>query len=455
MKNNKQLIYSIFANLLSVIVSAFITLFLPKQIDVKQYGYFQLYLFYLTYAGVLQIGWADGIYLRYGGKYYDDLKKNSINLQLKLYSIFQLTFCTGIFVLGAFVASDENKKSIIFLWALSALFANVRTIIQYLMMATGRIKEYAVAVISDRMVYVILVVVLMISGCNDFHLYAIANVIAIFISMIISCAFCKNIVLCTSKINIEGYKEACKNITTGIQLMLANIAGQLIVGISRQFIEIKWNIEVFGEISLALSISNMFMQFIEAIAIVLFPMLKRMDNRERIREYEMIRNLLMPILMVLMACYYPAKVLLKYWLPQYIESIHYLAILFPICLFEGKMTLLITTYLKTFRMEKKILLSNVISLGISLIISFASAFIVHNLNLTVLCIVITLAFRSMLAEKMLANSIKIDVWKDSLMEVVMVTIFLCSNWLVDEIGGMMIYFISLIIYLLIKRKDLY
>ena len=37
----------------------------------------------------------------------------------------------------------------------------------------------------------------------------------------------------------------------------------------------EWNVEVFGKISLTLTISNFLMVFIRAVALVLFPMLRR------------------------------------------------------------------------------------------------------------------------------------------------------------------------------------
>ena len=59
--------YVVLSNLLTVIVSSLVVLILPKIMGVEEYGYWQLYIFYLSYAGFVHLGWVDGIYLRYGG----------------------------------------------------------------------------------------------------------------------------------------------------------------------------------------------------------------------------------------------------------------------------------------------------------------------------------------------------------------------------------------------------
>ncbi len=41
------------------------------------------------------------------------------------------------------------------------------------------------------------------------------------------------------------------------------------------------------------------------------------------------------------------------WLPEYADSLQYMGILFPIVIYEGRMSLLINTYLKTIRKEKQ------------------------------------------------------------------------------------------------------
>lgn len=74
----KNFSYTLTSNIIAFLISALVTFIVPKVLGVENYSYFQLYLFYVSYTGFLHFGWADGIYLRYGGKYYEELdRKNS------------------------------------------------------------------------------------------------------------------------------------------------------------------------------------------------------------------------------------------------------------------------------------------------------------------------------------------------------------------------------------------
>ena len=87
--------YVVLSNLLTVIVSSLVVLILPKIMGVEEYGYWQLYIFYLSYAGFVHLGWVDGIYLRYGGLEYADLDKENFFSQF----LMLLIYLTGIGIL--------------------------------------------------------------------------------------------------------------------------------------------------------------------------------------------------------------------------------------------------------------------------------------------------------------------------------------------------------------------
>ena len=122
------------------------------------------------------------------------------------------------------------------------------------------------------------------------------------------------------------------NLSIGSKLVLANVASMLITGIVRLAIENYWSIEVFGKISLAMSISSMLMVFVNAVSVVVFPMLKRMENDKLSDTYEKIRDFLMFVLLGAFVFYYPLKIILTGILPGYAESIRYMALMFPIIL---------------------------------------------------------------------------------------------------------------------------
>ena len=79
--------YTLSSNLISLVISMIVTFIVPKQLGVENYGYFQLYMLYANFTGFLHLGWADGLFLRYGGEYYSKLNKRKLGGQFWAYTI--------------------------------------------------------------------------------------------------------------------------------------------------------------------------------------------------------------------------------------------------------------------------------------------------------------------------------------------------------------------------------
>lgn len=97
------------------------------------------------------------------------------------------------------------------------------------------------------------------------------------------------------------------------------------------------------------------------------------------------------------------KLILELWLPKFRDSIFYASLLFPMCLFESKTAMLINTYLKALRKERWLCLANIITVGMSFILSVITVYILKNLLLTVLLIPVLFSFRCLILEYPLAK----------------------------------------------------
>ncbi|MEQ2464763.1 hypothetical protein [Niallia hominis] len=451
----KNFSYSLSSNLISLIISLIIVLIIPKLIGLEDYGYWQLYLFYSTYVGFLHFGWNDGIYLRYGGKEYSKLNKNLLFSQFWTLFIFQLILGSIIIILSINYFADSNKLFILIMTAICMLIVNVRFMLTYILQCTNKIKEYAKITIMEKVIFIVLIVLFLLIGVNEFKLLIVADLIGKLISLVYTTYYCKEIVYRKVSTFYFSFNETIENISVGIKLMLANIAGMLIVGSVRFGIERNWSISTFGKISLTLSVSNLILVLINAIGIIMYPVLRRTNEEKLPKIYSTIRTVLMFPLLGLLLFYFPLKEALTYWLPNYKESFMYMALIFPMCVYEGKMSLLINTYLKTLRKEKLMLYVNIISVLLSIIVTFLIAVIVKNLTLTIVSIVVLLSFRSALAEVYLSKILNISVYKDILLEMLMTFIFIITAWFSNSWNSILYYFIAYVLYLIIKRNEIF
>lgn len=346
-----NLYYTVAANFITLGISVLLNLLVPKILNVREYGYWQLYLFYSTYVGFFHFGWIDGIYLKIGGENYDDLNKQELGSQFWYLFIFEvfISFAVAAFSLIAF--SDE-KAIILLLTAVVSVITIMKSFIFYIFQSTNRIREYAQISRGDRFIYVaFLAIYFLIGGRNYLYL-----VVLDIISKLLITLWGMNRIKDMLNVSLIKFKiivpEITDNLKIGSNLMLSNVASMLILGVFRQFVETKWSIEVFGKLSFTLSISNMFLTFINAVGVVMFPILRRTNPQNLSKVYLMLRNLFVPITYICLLLFMPSKIILEMWLPQYKESLLFMGILFPMVIYEGRMSLLINTYLKTIRKEK-------------------------------------------------------------------------------------------------------
>ncbi|HGA1473215.1 TPA: hypothetical protein ACIRK7_001944, partial [Streptococcus suis] len=272
--------YAITSNLLSLLVSTLVILILPKLIGVEEYGYWQLYLFYTSYVGFAHLGWIDGIYLKYGGEEYERLDKQKFFSQFIAYSLFQTIIAILIFVVGNSIDVGTNKEFIFNMLSLTLLATNLRFFVIYLLQTTNLIKESARIMILDRVLYICLLLGLIVGGIYSYKLMIVVDVIGRFISLFYGIYLCRDIIVHKLTFFKLDISEVIDNIKVGSNLMLSNVASMLVIGTVRLGIEKRWDVATFGKISLTLSISNLIMTFINAVGIVIFPMLKRTEKSE-------------------------------------------------------------------------------------------------------------------------------------------------------------------------------
>ena len=455
MKNKKtvvnNLLYSVAANLLSMFVSAILLLVLPNLLGETEYGYWQLYLFYTSYVGFFHFGLVDGIYLRVGGKDFSELDGHVYATQFWILTVFEVVVSIAIMNVANFFVTDVNKVHVIILTCICMIVYIANNFTTYILQATNRIKPYATVVMVEKAFFAITVICCWIAKVKNFEIIAVGDISGKIIAMIVAFMYCKNIIFCKVADLKHTLSEIWINLSVGSKLVRANVASMLITGIVRLAIENYWSIEVFGKISLSMSISSMLMVFVNAVSVVVFPMLKRMEDNKLSDTYEKIRDFLMFVLLGAFVFYYPLKVILTGILPGYAESIRYMALMFPVCIFDSKISLLVNTYLKALRKEKAILVINAFSVAISVLITGITVYLIHSLELAVVSIVVLLAIKCDIAEIYLSKCMQIQVLKDILIETILVSIFISSSWILNNWYSMVIYFIAFVIYCIVKK----
>ncbi len=449
----QKIYYAISANLLNLAISLLVSFGVPKVLGLEQYGYWQLYIFYVGYVGFFHFGLADGMYLRYGGQYYDDLDKSLMHSQYWLLTIIEVIVFIAITVFALTLGNDSKKTVILIVAGLNCVLLLPRTVLLYLLQSTGRIKEFARNLIAERMIYLFLIVLFLVSGLREFEYLLLADISAKTVAMLSMSWTCRDIVW-SGKTKISfAIVEFRENISAGIKLLFANIAGMLIIGIVRFGIERNWEIETFGKVSFSLSISHSILIFISAVGVVIFPLIKRSDPEKLPPMYDAFGSLLSGVLVIFLMFFYPIQRVLLLWLPQYTEAINYLGILFPICIFEARSSILINTYLKALREERMMLVMNIASVLVSILATGIVVFWLGNLTLTMMSIVFLYMLKCFLPDLFLQKKMRIQCLDEVLWPMLITVVFIISNWYVGNLPGWGIYILFMLCMGFIRKEN--
>lgn len=449
----KNLSYTVLANGTNTLVSMVLVLFVPKVLGVTEYAYWQLYLFYASYVGFFHLGWADGVYLKFGGKEYESLDKQYFNTQFWLLTFAEVILACVICTISLFFVPDGNKREVFFAFGICCVLQIPRTFLQYVLQTTNRIVNYARNFLLEKFVYAGLVVAALALGFKDFRILVGADLFARGLTLVLLILECKDIVFKPIRNLGKGMVEAWDNIGIGIKLMIANIASNLLLGIVRWAIQDHWTVETFGKVSLSITASNLLLTFIGAVSIVIYPMLKNISHEQYADIYSKMRNMLMIPVLGLLIVYYPAKEILSWWLPQYAESLRYMALLFPMCVFESKMTMLVTTYLKVLRQERNIMLINWSAVIITGISTLLIVYKFDNLTLAIASLPILLGIRCSIGELLLTKEINMSIIKDMLAEWGLILSFIIASWYIDSWISTLVYSCIYLGYIFWKRQD--
>lgn len=449
----KNISYSFMANIISMLISLFSVTFLPRFMSVEDYGVWQLYLFYASYLGFFHFGWLDGICLRYGGCYFEKLDKIKFTSQFIILFIIEFIISIlALMLINLFINNYFIKEVLIFVSYILVpiiLFAFTTFILQI----TNKIKEYVYLTLFGRILFFISLIIYFNLDNRGYAELIYFDIISKILSLFYGIYLIKDILVFKLDTINNIFKETWENISIGSKLLFANIAGMLILGIIRFGISQQWDVATFGKVSLTLNCSNFLMVFINALSIIFFPILKRIDSNKIKDLYIKIRSGLTSILLGCLLLYYPLDSILSWWLPKYQDSLIYMAILLPICLFESKVSLLTNTYLKALRKEKTIMKINLGVVVISFILTYISTVLLHDLNIAVISILVLFAIKSICSEIVLEKVLEIQIKKDILQEIILVVLFVSINFSsVNVLVKFIIYTTSFILYLYINRK---
>lgn len=435
--------YAFASQAISLATSFVMSLIVPKVLGVEEYAHWQLFLFYAGYVGIAMLGVGDGVYLRLGGKRFSEIDGSSFKAEALLVCFFQICIAISFLIVSFAINLDQSLRFVFYALLAYGLVQNFYGIVAPVFQAVNLTRIYSVSIMMNRVVFLVLMLFVIVLGSSGYEPFVVSYIFSCFLSLVY-CLICARGILAERRDPLSSVLKLLLNdVRCGFQVMVAYYASTLVVGIARQIVVMRWGLEAFGQMSFAFSMVSFALVFIGQLSLVFFPVLRRLDLEHLSDFYFKIRNLLFIISPLAYFLYLPASVLLSIWLPQYSESFRYLGILMPLLVFDGKMNMLCSTYFKVYNDTRQLLLFNVIALSISLLLSYAGAYIFNNIDFVVCGLLVAIMVRSIISEKYLATKrLHLDYLRTCLFECLTAGCFVLSIYM----GGLAPLFVPLLVY---------
>lgn len=449
-----NLLVAFIAQGISMFLSFIISFILPKILSIEYFSYWQLFIFYTSYVGFFHFGINDGVYVRYGGKYLSEMNKQYVSGQFKLLVLIQIVLIFICILPVIFIDLDLNRKCVLMLTLIYMLVFNISNYLGYIFQAANKTKIYSYSVMIDKVFFLVAILTLFLLRVDHYIVFIICYLIGKILCLLYCVLKAKNIIFN----KILNYKdvigEMLRSMKVGIKITFSSMASMLVLGIGRFMIDNNWGINVFGKVSFSLSLTTFALAFIAQISMVFFPMIKRINDNSQKIVYEAMRLFCFVVLPLLYIIIIPAKSVLNIWIPQYSDSILYLSILLPICVFDAKMNMIFNTFFKALRREKILLIINVITFCLSLLLCIVGVYLLESYIFILISMVLCIMVRSTVSEILLGKILHSIDFNKMVYEFFLALIYIFVSLKLDFISSFCIILILYIFELIIFRNEI-
>lgn len=402
----KNLLKVFSSNIFNLLSSVIITFLLPNIFGPTDFGYWSLYLLYVSYAGFVIFGYCDGIYLKMIGTKYDNLDFPKLKFFFKILLIY-LLFGVFIFLPITFLLHVEVTKWYIIICSIAGIFlACLNSFFILINQATQKYNNYAIGNIIEKLILVISVIIAIIFHIKNIMFIVFASLFGKLLTLLYYLIKNREIIL--SKSNKGTSLEVFDNVKIGFFLTISSIFSMLMTGLGKFFIEGNYGIEYLGYYSFVFSMFSPFTQLTDSVALILIPKLKEKINRinDLIKRTYNVICYLTPLILIF---YLVGKFIILLIFKKYVNSIECFMYLCPIIIIQAKISIVYNSYFKVMRKEKQLLSVNTVSLIVYLCLLFIGSKIFNNFSSVALLTFIAFLFRDIINKIYLNRKFKLNI----------------------------------------------
>ena len=388
-------------------------LIIPKYLPVEGYGYWQLFMLYGSYVGILHLGFPDGLLVRWAGK---DLNQvgGEIKPALRFLVLEQLTVIIPLGLITYFLLKPPFQW-IGLMVCIYAFIMNLATFFVFTTQATRQFRLLTALVVGRGFFFLAFIVLLFASGYLEYQYVIIAWLAAYLLFMFAFAVPYRRYLRGGHSPAPSLTTFGKKNINVGMFILLGNFVFVVFSTLDRLLVSSFFTIEQFAVYALAMAVTNIAFVFIKAVADVLFPHLSVVAPEQQTRAYQMGKRLLILCWAVFLGAYFPLAAMIEYYLPHYTGTLPIIKILLGTVGFSSLILILHVNYYRLYRKQRQYFLWGITVLALAVLLALIAIKMLGTLESVAIAILISFFVWYMinsLSLKAVTGESSRKMWKD-------------------------------------------
>lgn len=306
------------ANILSLMLGLVTGFLMPRSLSVETYATIKTYQLYISYIGFVHLGFADGVYLKYGGENYSKINQTEAKISRDTLFFFQFALMVIFFAVGILI----RDTSLIF-FAISIIPLNILNFYKNIYQATGEFAKYKNVMNLNTVLTLVMVVLLtVVIHCDNYIPFFIGYTI---INFIVWMSVEHSSHLGGINIRLFHLSELIDEVKSGFSLLLGNFASILLTSMDRWFIKVLMTTINFAEYSFAVSMENLLNVAVTPVTTTMYNYFCETKNK---KEVSTARRYLTIFSAFIVICAFPVKLVTDMFINKYVGALHVLFILF-------------------------------------------------------------------------------------------------------------------------------
>lgn len=436
MSENKKLTHNVilitFTNFIRFLANVAVTLIIPSVLSKADYGYYKTYTLYITYLVVFSFGLIEGIYLKYGGKEYDELDRAKFRCFTRFLFFLELAI-TAIAFLITFFLLDGNTRYVFMFLAINILSIQFTTYFQRISQITSRFSKQGIFDILYSIFILVLVGIVYFCKIESFIKYL--TMITIMNYLLLIWYIVNYVDIIKGKADKIRYEKSdiLYLMKLGIPLTIANFASEFILNMDRQVVNVFFTSEEYATYAFAYNFLNVINVLISAISLVLYPFLKKVDMNELKKSYSDANSLMLVIVYACLMAYYPLVKIIDWIIPKYNDSIHILKIIFPIIVFTSSISVIKHNFYKALEKNNVYFYKSIFTLILSLVSNIVVYYIFKSMAAISVASIATMLIWYLDTERYFVKNYGASFLKNLIYLLVMLGVYYLSVFLIPNI----------------------